>query len=469
MPSKRTTDHLDVPRLAGQLFERGTDLFATTDGKGHLTTLNPAWEQVLGWKPDEVEGRLFSEMVHPAEADGIRRFRADRRVAGRTLVGTESRVLHKDGGYRWINWSATSDGEHWYAIGRDVTARKEAEEQAQMFAALVELSQDFIAVAGLDQSVLYVNRAGLDLVGLRDLEEARSKQISEFLTPEGIRASIEIEQPAVVANGFWRGESTLRHFPDDEAIEVEINSFLVTDLETGEPKALATVQRDIRERRKAEAQLARLADERGRLAVLALRQSETERARLSEALHDEVMQTLLVARQDLEEAQAGDTAAVARAAAALERATTELRNVIRGAHPQALAHGALHSALSGLARGLEDSGIEFEATVADGIPRELNAVLYAITRELVGNALRHSGASRVTVDVSRSGGEVIARVRDDGRGLSTGDVQRAVADGHIGIAASRERARAAGGRLEFTHLKGRGTEAVLVLPDNGDG
>ncbi|MGA9858616.1 MAG: PAS domain S-box protein, partial [Solirubrobacteraceae bacterium] len=335
MSSKRTTGLLDVPRLAAQLFERGSDLFATTDDQGRLTTLNPAWEEILGWRLDEVEGKRFSELVHPDEAANIRAFAVQRRTAGRTLVGIESRARHKDGGYRWINWSATSDGLHWYAIGRDVTARKQAEERAQLFASLVEVSDDFIAVAALDQSILFVNAAGRRLVGLSSLEEARSKKITEFLTPEGVRASLEVEQPAVIAHGSWRGESTLRHFTTGEAIAVEINSFLVTDPETGAPRALATVQRDIRERRAAEAQLARLADERGRLAILALHQTETERARISEALHDEVMQTLLVARQDLEEALSGDEAAGPRAAAALQRATGDLRALIRGAHPQA--------------------------------------------------------------------------------------------------------------------------------------
>lgn len=457
-----------MPRLAAQLFERGSDLFATTDEEGRLMTLNPAWEQILGWKTEEVEGKRFSEIVHPDEAAGVRAFSAERRVKGRTVVGIENRARHKNGGYRWINWSATSDGAHWYAIGRDVTARKEAEDRAQLFASLVELSQDFIAVAALDQSVLYVNAAGMRLVGLRDLDEARSKLISEFLTPEGLQASLETEQPAVVANGSWRGESTLRHFQTGEPIEVEINSFLVTDPQTGEPTALATVQRDIRERRRAEEQLARLADERGRLAVLVLQQAETERERISEALHDEVMQTLLVARQDLEEAIAGDTDAAPRALAALDQTTRELRGIIRGAHPQALAHGALHTALGGLARGLEDAGIDFHARVASGIPRRFNDVIYVITRELVGNALRHAGASAVSVEVERHNGEVVARICDDGRGLEPEEVQRAVAEGHIGIAASRERARAAGGRLEFTHRPDRGTEAVIVLPLDED-
>ena len=56
--------------------------------------------------------------------------------------------------------------------GMDVTDRKQAEADRQKFVTLVETSTDFIAMCDLQGVPFFVNRAGLELVGLEDLEQA---------------------------------------------------------------------------------------------------------------------------------------------------------------------------------------------------------------------------------------------------------------------------------------------------------
>lgn len=89
------------------------------------------------------------------------------------------------------------------------------------FRALVESSRDFIAIAGLDARVLYVNPAGRAMVGLTPDVDVTTTTIRDYLTPEGIERSERIEQPAVVEHGHWEGESTLRG-PDGTPVPVEI-------------------------------------------------------------------------------------------------------------------------------------------------------------------------------------------------------------------------------------------------------
>ena len=127
----------------------------------------------------------------------------------------------------------------------DVTDRQRTLEELQQFASLVALSSDFVAIAGLDQRVLYINEAGRKLVGLTSIEQARALTIPELLTEEGLRASREIEQPAVRATGRWEGEGSLRHVTTGAEIPVRISSYLVRHPDTNEPWALATIQRDI--------------------------------------------------------------------------------------------------------------------------------------------------------------------------------------------------------------------------------
>ncbi len=113
------------------------------------------------------------------------------------------------------------------------------------FRVLVELSDDFIAIADLDQRVVYVNRAGRAMVGLAEHEDVERYTVADFLDAEGLRQSAAVEQPAVVRDGRWSGQSTLRHFRTGELIPVSIASYLLRD-DAGSPLALATVQRDMR-------------------------------------------------------------------------------------------------------------------------------------------------------------------------------------------------------------------------------
>lgn len=134
-----------------------------------------------------------------------------------------------------------------------------ARAELEKFVALVELSNDFIAMADLDQTVIYVNSAGRNMLGIPRDEDVTQHTIADFLTPEGIKSSLEIEQPAVREHGYWQGESTLRDFRTGNPIAVSINSYLVVHPDTGEPLALATVQRDVRTQKKHEMQQTLLA------------------------------------------------------------------------------------------------------------------------------------------------------------------------------------------------------------------
>jgi signal transduction histidine kinase len=84
-----------------------------------------------------------------------------------------------------------------------------------------------------------------------------------------------------------------------------------------------------------------------------------------------------------------------------------------------------------------------------------------IAQEAVSNALRHAGASRVTVDVGPP--PVVLRVRDDGRGFDPD--ARAVRSRRLGLTSMHERAASLGGALAVTSARGQGTTVELRLPE----
>ena len=80
-------------------------------------------------------------------------------------------------------------------------ALREAVADLKRFKALVEASPDFIAIADLDGTVRYVNPPGRAMVGIDESVDVTTTTIADYLTPEGLVASLEVERPAVVERG----------------------------------------------------------------------------------------------------------------------------------------------------------------------------------------------------------------------------------------------------------------------------
>jgi PAS domain S-box-containing protein len=133
---------------------------------------------------------------------------------------------------------------------------------ASFFVALVEASSDLVAMASFDGQVLFVNKAGRQLCGIAPEKDLRELKLSDFHTEDGMARAAVIK-----AQGKWEGEGVLRHFVTGELIPVQVSSFIARD-EDGAPLCFATVQRDLRETKRIEAQLreAQRMEALGRLA-----------------------------------------------------------------------------------------------------------------------------------------------------------------------------------------------------------
>jgi two-component system, NarL family, sensor kinase len=221
-----------------------------------------------------------------------------------------------------------------------------------------------------------------------------------------------------------------------------------------------------------DAAIANLAEQRGRLASHALTAEQRERRRLAELLHDESVQTLSLARQELIDYQrTGRDEAFERARAAIDETMAQLRGEIFELHPYVLDHAGLQAALGAIAeRSAERTGAEFAVVVdplAAGVHDEL---LVVIARELISNVVKHSGATRVVVSVAVDSEQIELQVRDDGRGFDAAARRdTALLEGHIGLASCEQRVRSAGGQLDVRSRSGAGTSVTVTLPLSGAG
>jgi PAS domain S-box-containing protein len=142
----------------------------------------------------------------------------------------------------------------------EMIERRRSEEERSTLASLVQNSADFIAFATLARRALFVNTAGRKMVGIRDGEPIPPDVLSYMVEEDRARFELEI-MPALERDGRWDGELRLHHFKTAEAVPVLTHTFFIHDRQTGLPIAIATISRDMTERKRSELQLSKAQDE----------------------------------------------------------------------------------------------------------------------------------------------------------------------------------------------------------------
>ena len=210
-------------------------------------------------------------------------------------------------------------------------------------------------------------------------------------------------------------------------------------------------------------QLERELDECRRLVNQVMKAEDQGRRRIAQLLHDDALQALLAAHQELIEAAPG-RAQVMRAHEVVEGAIARLREAMMALHPVTLEQGGFELALGAVARQAARAG-EFEVDI--NLDPELvttnDELFLAVARELLTNAARHSQATQVRVTLSRVGDAVELEVADNGRGMEPDRREHALAEGHIGLASVAQRVQTAGGVFELESSPA-GTTARARMP-----
>ncbi len=214
------------------------------------------------------------------------------------------------------------------------------------------------------------------------------------------------------------------------------------------------------------AQIKELGAERAALLHEALDAEERERARIGERLHDDTLQSLLAAQQDVREARSGYLQSLEYADEALSEAVRALRDTVTGLHPASLADRGLAVALDvELDRAARRTQLEVQLHVDPEAAGPHDSLLYAVGRELITNAVKHAAATRLEVRLERTAEGIVLTVGDDGLGMvAESRPEEALAAGHVGLASTRQRVGAAGGRLTVESAPGEGTTICVSLP-----
>ncbi len=206
-----------------------------------------------------------------------------------------------------------------------------------------------------------------------------------------------------------------------------------------------------------------------------IRVQEEERRNLARDLHDDPLQTLMFLVRSLDDLT-GNPALPPELSQELRRdsdladqTSRALREVIRGLRPPVLDDLGLEPALRHLATEVAhrcDLPVE---VVVHGAARRLRPeselALYRVAQEALSNTVRHSGASRGTIDVQFAN-TVTLTVADDGVGVS-GPARPGNGRGGLGIVGMRERLAQVSGTLDVSTAPGGGTRVRATVPGTG--
>ncbi|MEG4247903.1 PAS domain S-box protein [Microcoleus sp. Pol10D4] len=242
-----------------QMLDLASDGLIVRDIDGTINFWNQGAERMYGWTKKAALGEVTHTILHtifPQPLAAILAQLEEQDYWEGELIHTTNYDTKITVFSRW-NLQRDEQGKPKAILetNNDITERKQGEIEKQRLISIVESSSDFIGTATLEGEATYLNPAGMNLVGLPNIEEVKSKSVYEFFCAEDVKFFQQEILPPTVRDGFWQGEFRLRNFQTGENIPVDFTIFTVKHPETGEPIGLATVTRDISDRKRAEEML----------------------------------------------------------------------------------------------------------------------------------------------------------------------------------------------------------------------
>lgn len=144
-----------------------SDLLCTIDREGRFRFVSPSSRRILGYAPDEMEGRPARDFVLEEDWDASTRAAHQvRNHQAQRAPQLRNRYRHRDGHLVTLDWKARapSDDGTLFCIGRDMTAELKALELAQQRQAFFSLTPEMFCIVA-DNRFLEVNQAFLKVLG----------------------------------------------------------------------------------------------------------------------------------------------------------------------------------------------------------------------------------------------------------------------------------------------------------------
>jgi len=220
---------------------------------------------------------------------------------------------------------------------------------------------------------------------------------------------------------------------------------------------------------KNQVQLRRLEDvQQQELLKAVIETQETERKRLAEDLHDSVGQVLSAIKLKLHRLDKlneveGVNELLIDTRKLTDECIQEIRNIIHNVLPPVLTDFGLIDALKALCTKMDENTsiqVTFSKKLDDmRFPSQIELTLYRIAQELFGNAVKHSEATSIHVDLSKQGNTLVMSFRDNGKGFDIDSVKHG-----FGLKNLRSRASLINGKIDIYSKPSSGTVTTINVP-----
>jgi PAS domain S-box-containing protein len=365
-------------------------------------------------------------------------------------------------------------------IARNITEWKRVEEERRkalmLLTNVINASPDMIFVKDRDLRTILCNNSFAQAIGKTPEDMIGRSDIENGWDPDLVRGNPDAGIRGYELDDLEALTGTVVHNPSDLVnVKGEVRIFDTYKVplrgETGAVTSILGVARDITERKRMEEILSQRERD--------LRVAVKERERISEDLHDGILQSIFAVGLGLEscrtliselplpskKATAPVMAALDRAIGQLNHVMSEVRNFIVGIESHVLQGGDVASTLRTMVHAMcASNGTTCRVTIEKAAVRELSTEqayhVVNIVREALGNSLRHSGSVRITLSFKRLRRSVRLSVTDNGKGF----IPDRVRDVGHGMANMAARARKLGGRIEVHSRPRQGTKVLFDMP-----
>jgi len=231
-----------------QFFWSSSDLMSILDLAGDFVLVNAAFQSILGWEREELIGRSYRSFIHPDDLERVSAAFDSENGITPSVIELEFRERCRDDSYRWMKWTVRRDGDLYYAVGHDITLRKETIEalavSLEKSRAIFDAAVDSIIVIDKNLKVVEASPSN-DSTFAFSREETEGRGALDFVHPDDQGMILE-----VLERGFANDEVMQVRFrglhTDGRWVMIESRGRALRDAR-GNPTGAVIISRDISE------------------------------------------------------------------------------------------------------------------------------------------------------------------------------------------------------------------------------